>query len=90
MEQEHFEAPSPVLDTTCRGLADVDFTDESALSGAISEAQATADRRAERLSNAVQGAVSAWLREQRVDPEHPPENWGRASPLHQLSSADTV
>lgn len=74
MEQEHFDAPPPVLE----GLADVDFPDESALSGAISEAQATADRRAERLSNAVQGAVSAWLREQRVDPEHPPENWGQS------------
>lgn len=80
MEQERFDAPPPVLDTTCRGLADVDFPDESALSGAISEAKATADQRAERLAHAVQGAVSAWLKGQRVDSEHPPEHWGAESP----------
>lgn len=93
MKQEHFDVLPPVLGTPCRGLADVDFPDESALSAAINEAQTTADRRAERLAHAVQGAVSAWLKGQQVDPEHPPEHWGAAPPsskLHQLSSTDTV
>lgn len=80
MEQEYFDAPGPVLGTPCGGLADVHFPDEFALSGAISGAQATADQRSERLANAVQGAVSAWLKGQRVDPEHPPEHWGAESP----------
>lgn len=80
MEREHTGAPAPVLDISCGGLADVDFPDESALSGAINEAQATADRRAKRLAHAVQGAVSAWLKGQQVDPEHPPEHWGTEPP----------
>ena len=80
MEQEHFDAPAPVLNIPCGGLADVDFPDESTLSGALSEAQATADQRSQRLANAVQGAVSAWLKGQRVDPEHPPEHWGTEPP----------
>ena len=79
MEREYFDAPAPVPDNPGKRLAGVDFPDESALGDAISEAQVTAGQRAERLAHAVQGAVSAWLKEQGVDPEHPPRHWGSES-----------
>ncbi len=77
MDTESLNAPAPVLDSPSAGLEDVRFPDESALGEAIREAQASAARRAERLDLAVQGAVAAWLKEQGVDPAHPPEHWGR-------------
>ncbi len=78
MDTESHNTPAPVLDSPPSvGLEDVRFPDESALGDAIREAQASAARRAERLDLAVQGAVAAWLKEQGVDPAHPPEHWGR-------------
>lgn len=76
MERGYFDAPAPVPDSPGRRLIGVDFPDEAALDDAISEAQATADQRAEALARAVESGVSAWLKEQGVDPEHPPEHWG--------------
>lgn len=79
MEGKYFDAPAPVPDSLGGKLVGVDFPEESALGDAINEAQATADQRKERLARAVESGVSAWLKEQGVDPEHPPEHWGAES-----------
>lgn len=74
MGGEYFDAPVP--DKPSDKLIGVDFPDEAALGDAISKVQAPADQRAEALARAVESGVSAWLKEQGVDPEHPPEHWG--------------
>lgn len=79
MDKKHFEAPAPAPDSPGGGLAGVNFPDEAALGDTISETQAAADQRAEALARAVESGVSAWLKEQGVDPEHPPEHWGAES-----------
>lgn len=79
MEGKYFDVPAPEPDSPGGKLVGVDFPEESALGDAINEAQATADQRKERLARAVESGVSAWLEEQGVDPEHPPEHWGAES-----------
>lgn len=56
-------------------LEEVIFPNENAVLDAINEANEQEKRLNDELRSATETAVSAWLREQGIDPGNPPDDW---------------